>query len=165
MPVTRPAKLLVAATLALALPQGAMAKSGPGVVCSLATTALMFGDYLPLRRTSADSTAVISVTCTTAATSPEPVTGSIALAGTAPAANRLLSHGHHAIRYQLYADPARSRVWGDGAASGTTVAISGKVSATLPYRQTIRVYGRIAANNPSAAADFYADTITATLDY
>ena len=39
------------------------------------------------------------------------------------------------------------------------------VSLATPYRQTFIIYGRIAAINPSAAADAYADSITATIEY
>jgi spore coat protein U-like protein len=166
MSIIRPALLLLAGLAAVCmLPVAASAKSSPGVVCSLAVTALQFGDYVPYRIGATDSTATLVVTCTTSSPTIGQVDGSIAMGGASPASDRTIGNGVHALQYQLYLDPARSRIWGNGIDQGNILPITGIVSSAAPFRQTITIYGRIPGRNMSAAAVDYAGVMTATLDY
>ncbi|WP_353227777.1 spore coat protein U domain-containing protein [Novosphingobium sp.] len=151
--------------LVLAMPQPAMASSSPGIVCTIAATALMFGAYIPYRTNSTDSTATIKVICTTSDTVVGQVSGSIALVGASPATDRHLIGNQSDLRFQLYLDPTRTRIWGNGMDQGSSVPISGVVGVNAPYRQTITVYGRIPPMAVAAVAAQYFDTITAVLDY
>jgi spore coat protein U-like protein len=65
------------------------------------------------------------------------------------------------LRYNLFTDPARTQVWGDGIAAGTA-KIPGGNSRAGPAVITLNFYGRIPAGQPLAMGD-YADAITVTL--
>ena len=166
MPVIRFSKysLLRCAVIAvaLALPKAVLAKSSPGIVCSLEVTPLIFGEYLPYRGIPTDSTATLTVICINHSTSVGQLSGSITLMGATPSTNRQLRQGLQALRYQLYLDPARTELWGDG---NNSLAISGTITFETHYRQEIMIYGRIYANQNTATANAYIDNINSTLDY
>ena len=142
-----------------------MATSTPGVVCTVTATALMFGVYIPYRTSPTDSTATLKVTCTTSGTAEAQVSGSIALVGSTSANDRRLTSNQFELRFNMYLDPMRTRLWGNGIDQGSSVPISGVASLNAPYRQTITVYGRIPPMALSAGAADYFDTVTAVLDY
>ncbi|RZM31611.1 MAG: SCPU domain-containing protein, partial [Sphingomonas sp.] len=65
--------------------------------------------------------------------------------------------------YQLYADPARTQIWGDGSGGSSTVR-SFDIIPLLGGSSTYQIYGRIPANlSPRPGA--YNDTITITVSY
>ena len=68
------------------------------------------------------------------------------------------------MRYQLYLDPARTALWGNGG-GGSTVPVSGIASLTTPFRQALTVYGRILARQSDAHVGNYTDRITIVLNY
>lgn len=73
---------------------------------------------------------------------------------------RKLSGGAHTLSYNLYTDPLRTIVWGDG--SGGTTSITGAFA--LPGAIDHTVYGRLPAQQ-NVGAGVYSDTITATIDF
>lgn len=151
--------------LATALPATGSAGSNGSVTCSLATTPLLFGEYVPYLGVPSDFTATITVTCTTSGVATEHWDGTIVLTGTGRPASRQLKQGSHPLEYRLYLDPARTLAWGDRSGEGTVFPVSGVVGPTVPYRQIIVVYGRIPALQTSATVGRYADQITAVLHY
>ncbi len=66
--------------------------------------------------------------------------------------------------YQLYLDPARTTLWGNGGGSGT-VPVSGVAGPTTPFRQTLTVYGRILARQSGVMTGHYTDQFLAVLNY
>ncbi|MGV8924268.1 MAG: spore coat U domain-containing protein [Ewingella sp.] len=62
------------------------------------------------------------------------------------------------LAYQLYQDPARSKVWGNGALEMTVPSFPGTT-------QTYPVYARLFAVTTLPAAGTYTDTVTVTLTY
>ncbi len=161
---SRSAIAICASLLALVdftCPAMALARSDPSVTCSITSTSLVFGEYRPYQGTALDITSSIIVTCTTSDNSAQKVEGTISLIGARSANNRQLKQGDHSLQYQLYLDPARTRLCCDG----SDLPISGMVSYAVPFRQTIMIYGRIPGMQLSAPVDNYADFITATLDY
>lgn len=65
------------------------------------------------------------------------------------------------LKYNLFVDPARVRVWGDGVTAGTA-RLTGRTDgrkATL-----ITVYGRIPSDQRAGRAGAYADALTVTLE-
>lgn len=153
------------ATLAIMPLHAAQALSGPNISCSIATTPLAFGEYLPYRAVPTDSTSEITVTCTTSGGVEEPWSGVIFLVGARPAIDRQMRQGSDALQYQLYRDPSRTMVWGDNDAMANSLPISGTVSPSVPFRQTIVIYGHIPAMQTSSPVAQYDDQITARLSY
>jgi len=141
------------------------AGAGGGANCSLSSTPLVFGTYVPFSSSPSDFTATITVTCNASATVPAPIHGTVTLTGTTGPSDRRLTSGAYRLRYQLYLDPARTSLWGDGSGGSGTVSISGVVNPTTPFRQALTVYGRILARQPRALAGSYADQITVVLNY
>ncbi len=92
------------------------------VNCSVTSSAVAFGIYNPFNAFALDSTATVSVTCSL--TRPETVTVPYTLGLTAGSsasfAVRTMISGPSTLNYNLYADNARSIIWGDGS-SGTSV--------------------------------------------
>jgi spore coat protein U-like protein len=158
-----PGSLLALMVLA-ALAAGPARASG-GANCSVSATPLAFGKYVPTSTSPADFTATISVTCTTSGPTPAAIRGTIALAGGTGPSVRQLTDGVHRLRYQLYLDPTRSVLWGDGNGGSSTASLSGIVAPTTPFRQVLTVYGRILARQSGAPVGLYADQITAVLNY
>jgi spore coat protein U-like protein len=114
-----------------------------------ASSAVAFGTYDPAAAVPTDSAGTITYTCTSAAL----VTLSTGGSGTYNP--RSLASGANTLSYNLYADAARTQVWGDFSA-GTTIRIAGAGANSV-----LNVFGRIpAAQNPNPGS--YADTIVIT---
>lgn len=155
--------LLWAGCLIALGPAPAHARGGLG--CRISTTALAFGQYVPSRNGASDFTATVEVTCTASGTTSVPIVGSISLTGRGGNARRELSDGQHRLRYQLFLDPARTILWGDGSGGTRTKSITGVAGGATPFRETVVVYGRILARQSDAAVGNYTDQIIAVLNY
>jgi spore coat protein U-like protein len=120
--------------------------------CSLSSAGVAFGAYDPLASAPVESAGTIGINCSPA------TSYAIALsAGNGTFDARLLRSGASALGYNLYTDPARTTVWGDGTGTSMTVSGSG-TGASYP------VYGRIPARQ-NVPAGSYADTITVTVTF
>lgn len=86
-------------------------------------------------------------------------------AGSPSLANRKLANGADLLSYNLYADAARTEIWGDGLAgtfvvSGTGAGMADANKANLP------VYAKILeADLLAAKPGTYSNSITATITY
>jgi spore coat protein U-like protein len=120
--------------------------------CNVATSApttLDFGTPGPLVA-NVDSTAVITLTCTTGAHYDVGLDG-----GGAGAANingRRMINGTNTVAYQLYSNGAHTSVWGNTIGTDT---MSGSGNGTS---QTLTVYGRVPPQTTPPAAT-YNDTV------
>ncbi len=144
------------ALLCLAIP--AAADAG----CSVSASGVAFGNYDGSATSADDATGTITINCFilsglggyTIALSPGR-DGSYT-------ARRMIS-GTATLPYQLYADPARTQVWGDGSGGSFTVR-SFDIIPLLGGSSTYQIYGRIPANlSPRPGA--YNDTIIITVSY
>lgn len=151
--------------MAISVSSAAQAEASGNVQCSLATTPLQFGYYVPFQRAPAESTGTITVSCTTSGVETERWSGVITLTVSRPSSDRQLKQGNVPASYQIYLDPARTLMWGDETGNRNVLPVSGMVGPTTPYRQTITMYGRMPALQRSAPAGQYGDTVTAVLDY
>ena len=143
--VSRAAGACAAALLTMASQQAYAA-------CNLNVQGVIFGSYDVFDMQSVESTGNVGVTCDVS------TPYSIALTpGSGNFVSRTLTSGANALAYNLYADPARTSVWGDGTAG--TVTVSG--SATSANHT---VYGRIPARQ-NVFAGSYSDLITVTLTF
>ena len=143
----------------------APAQARGNVSCTITSTALAFGQYVPSRNGASDFTATIKVTCTASGEASAPVEGSISLIGRGASGRRELVDGANRISYQLFLDPARTILWGDGSGESRTQSVSGVAGGAAPFRATLTVYGRILARQAGISVGSYADQITAVLTY
>lgn len=164
MPMTRSRSWGFGVGCLLAI-EPAPAQAGGNVSCSISTTALAFGQYVPSRDEASDFTATAQVTCTASGEAPAPVSVSIALIGRGANGRRELTDGANRLSYQLFLDPARTIPWGDGSGESRTQSISGVAGGATPFRATVIIYGRILARQAGASVGRYADQITAVLNY
>lgn len=147
--------ILAVALLPLAKP----VRAG-GASCVITTTSLAFGRYVPSRNTPVDFTATLTLTCVATGDGSASVDGTISLIGSPRGPE--LTDGPHRLRYQLFADPARTDPWTDGAGAQR---VSGLVGPVHPLRASFTIYGRILARQPNAQVGNYADHITVVLKY
>ena len=133
--------------------------------CTLSATPLVFGQYVPSRNMPSDFTATLQLTCVASGTASANVEGTIGLIGPGGSSVRHLVDGGRRLRYQLFADPARTIPWGDGTGDTHRKSVSGTVGPNAPMRHSFTIYGRILARQSDAAVGNYSDRITAVLDY
>jgi spore coat protein U-like protein len=122
------------------------------VTCAITPQGVNFGSYGPLNPQPLDSAGNISVQCdgeTTFTLSLDRGAGSYSA--------RQMSSGANVLEYNLYTDPSRVIVWGDGSAGTDTVS----ATATAAEKP---IYGRITPRQ-NVPVGSYADVITVTLTY
>jgi spore coat protein U-like protein len=160
----RPAALLLSfgsLMLAVLVPVGAARAES----CTVSATSVAFGTYDPLAGAALDTTGTVSVTCTSAI--PPRVDYDILLnpGQSASYGPRAMTNGTSQLNYNLYTDPTRTQVWGDG--SGATSVISARYNVTRPGSTETRdytVYGRAFAGQ-NVTTGVYLDNITVTVNF
>ena len=120
--------------------------------CSINVSDLTFGEYDVFSSLAADITGSLSVSCDT--DTPFQVTLGT---GSGSFTARQMRNGPSVLIYNLYTDPTRLSIWGDGSPGTSLLSISGTGA-------TYTVYGRIPARQ-NVPAGSYADTITVTLTF
>jgi spore coat protein U-like protein len=122
--------------------------------CTVTTSGLSFGNYDIFNTASIDITGTITVNCT----NKTPYV--IALSsGSGTYASRTMKNGTRALAYNLFLDPTRLTIWGDG--SGGTGTVSGSGTGN---NVATTVYGRIPARQ-NVFVGSYSDVITITVTY
>lgn len=136
--------------------------------CAVSSTPLIFGLYDGINGATLAINATVTVSCSksglpltavayTLAIGPSSVSGSMSRQLAGPSGARL--------NYNVYADPARSAVWGDG--TGGTVRVSGSVTpavVAVPAVQAHGVYGSLPAGQVTRAGA-YGDSLLVTVEY
>jgi spore coat protein U-like protein len=126
-------------------------------VCEVVATQLDFGVYSEESGSPLQGSTLLKATCTPR-TSYQIGLGE----GTAPGATvqqrRMISASSNVLHYQLYSDPARSRVWGNTPGVNTVTG----VGTGLP--QAHIVFGSVPAAQ-SAPIESYGDTIIVRIYY
>lgn len=123
-----------------------------GAECSINVTDLSFGEYDVFSTLAADITGALSVSCD--ADTPFQVALG---AGSGTFTTRQMHNGPNVLIYNLYTDPTRLSIWGDGSPGTSLLSTSGTGA-------TYTVYGRIPARQ-NVSAGSYSDTITVTLTF
>lgn len=125
--------------------------------CTISTTAVNFGTYNVFSASPDNATGQVTYRCT----APRPPLVTIQLdKGGAPTFNpRQMRMGSEILNYNLYRDPARTTIWGDGTGGSQTYTRSNP-----PVNQNINVnvFGRIPAGQDVSAGS-YSATVTATI--
>jgi spore coat protein U-like protein len=120
--------------------------------CSVNTVGLNFGNYDVFTTLDNDITGTINVNCQTS------TSYSISLSsGTGSYTSRTLMSAGNLLNYNLYLDPTRLTIWGDGSAATGTVSGAGITGSST-------VYGRIPARQ-NAVVGIYADIVTVTVTF
>lgn len=136
--------------------------------CTISVVPVSFGAYDPISQTQPiDATGSITADCM-----PDKnekafgVLVTIALGtGFGSYATRTMRSGSSLLQYNLFTDPARTTVWGDGG-SGTG-RVSGAVGGNRtgqPNPRTFPIFGRIPAGQDPAVG-VYSDTVTVTVTF
>jgi spore coat protein U-like protein len=146
---------LWALLLAFAWSGGALAKT-----CDVTGAAVAFGVYDPTSSASLDTTGTLSMVC-------DEISDAVLSlgigngAGASFLAGRKMSRsgGGGTLIYNLYADAARSQVFGDGTGGSVTLKLSGKKTYNQP------IFARIRGNQSGIMSGNYADTVLVTISY
>jgi spore coat protein U-like protein len=122
--------------------------------CTVSSSGLNFGNYDVFSSINDDITGTINVNCTSG-------TGySIGLSsGSGTFGMRTLQNGASLLIYNLYIDPTRLTIWGDG--TGGTSMVNGTGTGA---NVGLSVYGRIPASQ-NALVGTYGDLITITVTF
>lgn len=127
-----------------------------GDSCSVGLSPVAFGRVEPGAATAATGNLVVACTSGTAWTA----TADRGSGAGASVADRRLSSGESQLSYALYADSARTALWGDGSASTMTIGDSGTGAA-----QSFPIHGEIGPDQLDARPGFYSDVVTVTIAY
>lgn len=124
-----------------------------------AASSLPFGDYDVFSPSDVDVMGLFALSCSSNSV-PFLITlsrGSHA-GGFSP---RYLSNGVSTLAYNIYVDPGRTKIWGDGT-MGSNVYIG--VSASKDHASAFYDYAAIPAGQ-NVAVGSYSDSVTATLEF
>ena len=120
--------------------------------CGVTVVGVTFGSYDVFNTLDTDVAGTISVSCDSASSY------SISLSpGFGSFLARRMTNGANLLAYNLFTDPQRLSIWGDG--SGGTSTLSGTGTGG-----SYTVFGRIPAAQ-NAAVGSYSDTIVVTVTY
>lgn len=137
--------------------------------CSLSSVGVAFGTYDLTAGAPNDSTGSVTVVCTHVSGGAQKVSYNLYLStgGSGTYSQRQLRAGAGVLNYNLFANSARSSVWGNGAAGTTAPSGSFTVGPGVGNgRREVAypVYGRIPALQ-DAQFGVYIDTIIVTLEF
>jgi spore coat protein U domain-containing protein, fimbrial subunit CupE1/2/3/6 len=123
--------------------------------CTVGVVGVMFGNYDPFSNVAQDSAGNVSVNCDAA------TLYTITLSsGSGTYALRAMSGPGMSLNYNLFTDPTRVVVWGDG----TTGAVAVPGASTGLAVTNHAVYGRIPARQ-NVPVGSYSDTVIVTVTF
>ena len=130
--------------------------------CSLAVTSLSFGSYDASAPAPRDTTGTVTVNCTSPFTINSTFDITLSTGGSGSYATRQMAKGTDRLNYNVYADAARTQLWGNG--SNGTFLLRATVSGVTSFTATATGYGRIPTGQWTPAGP-YADTLVVTVTY
>lgn len=128
--------------------------------CFIRSFPVSFGNYMPATPVPVDSTGRIRVLCIGGG-SGSSYTLSIDSGSSGDTANRIMQFGAGQLAYNLYKDPARTRIWGDGTGGPTPLV---QPANSFFLIRNVPVYGRAFANQDPAPG-LYSDTVFVTIEF
>ena len=163
---------LASACLCAAAPPQAAPRQDKKVCILDGTPVVAFGSYDPMDDTPLDVQGRVSYMCNNSggdvSRTGTPVTlGKLIVQISLSPGNggtfqqRYLAGGRDRLRYNLYLDPQRTIVWGDGTSGSQTYSEHAQPNG---HTVVVPVYGRIFAGQDVEGAS-YGDTIIVTLDF
>jgi len=129
-------------------------------------TSVAFGTYIPIQATPLDVRGRIRVRCTGRATPGQFEAYTIRISGVIEAGlyGRRMQSGGGQLNYNLFKDPARTDIWGDGSFGMTPLVRIIRNSNANAVIGNHRVYGRIPPfQNPGAGS--YTDIVDVTIEF
>lgn len=150
---------MVMLILGIGLPIGVVSAQS----CTVSTDPVNFDVYNPFQVAPLDSTGTVHINCNSLITISINYGIQMSTGNSGSFSNRIMSSGAHHLNYNLYTDPGRTAVWGDGSA-GTSI-VTGSVLCVLNCSVPHTVYGRIPGSQTTAAVGSYTDIITVTVNY
>lgn len=135
------------------------------LLCSCTVTAhpISFGSFAPLSNTNLDIASSIDVSCTGITTSLDSLEVKMNAGSSGSFAARRMQSGANLLPYNIYKDPARSMIWGNGTGGYTGLVVTNTLSL-LSWNSSVNVYGRIPAA-PTSRPGSYVDTILVTVEW
>ena len=135
--------------------------SGLGCSCSVGTTAVTFGTYVPTTLKTANGN--VAVTCSALVIFTVSYVISMAKGNSATYTPRFMSLASNQLNYNLYTTGAFTSIWGD--ATGGTVTVSASyTSIGLSTTRNYTVFGRIPASQ-FVNTGTYTDSVLVTVTY
>jgi spore coat protein U-like protein len=145
-----------------ALLLSALAPPAWGLTCGVSATSLVFGAYAPLSGAPLDSSASITIQCSTIASVLLSYTLQLSAGASSSYSMRtMVSGGGHTLNYNVFLDAGRSLVWGNGS-GGTGAPGFSAIIAAGAWQSTHVAYARIPAQ-VTARPGSYGDILMATL--
>lgn len=132
--------------------------------CTIRTTSVTFGNYDVFSTAPSDSTGTLSVACSADVVKATITLSASSAAGTFNPRRMKREGGKDFLDYNLYSDPARTVILGDGSGGTTLIRLKRPTGVPQPWSETITLYGRIPLGQ-DVPAGAYVDTITATIDW
>ncbi len=132
----------------------AIPSAADAAACQVTATPLSFGTYMPLSGGHRNSTADVSVTCNSARLVTIKLNAGMHSGN--DYSRRAMRNGGFYLSYQLYSNPPRTTVWGDGTGGTVEVELAAPGSATI--------YGQIPARQ-AVGAGTYTDTVRVTVTF
>ncbi len=132
-----------------------LAEPASAATCSVSPQQLSLGRYDPFASAPQDAVTSIAISCD--------VETSVVIAigpGNGDYGARTMTGGAQALLYNLYIDPAHSRVWGDGTNGSSTVSSTAVATSTA-----IPVYARAPARQTQLKPGSYSDILWVSITY
>ncbi|MCU0948481.1 MAG: spore coat U domain-containing protein [Porphyrobacter sp.] len=130
--------------------------------CSASTAGVSFGVYDANAPTPDDSVGTVTIDCTGLIALLGSIEVSASPGSSGHAAARTMRNGADQLSYNLFVDPARTVVFGNGA--GGTQTITAPLNGLLIFRQAVLIFGRVAARQRVRPGN-YSDSIIITVTY
>lgn len=130
--------------------------------CTVGANPLSFGAFNPLAGPM-DAVGSVEIDCIGLTTSLDSMTIELSTGGSGAYGARRLRNGANTLPYQLYSDPTRMTVWGDGTGGSSALVVQNQLSLLI-WRTTQPVYGRI-PEAPTARPGSYSDTIVVSVEW
>lgn len=135
--------------------------AGLGCSCSVATTAVAFGAYVPTALKTSNGN--VAVTCSALVIFTASYVISLAKGNSTTYTPRFMSLVSNQLNYNLYTTAAFTSIWGD--ATGGTVRVSDSyTSIGLSTTRNYTVFGRIPASQ-FVSPGTYTDSVLVTVTY
>lgn len=129
--------------------------------CKVRARAVAFGEYVASDPQPLDTVGTIRVQCRSNQTPGGAYRVEIDGGNSGNPASRLMLSGSNRLAYNLYVDPARLRIWGDGTSGTEAVA---RLVTQHPQRDFLPIYGRVPVRQ-NAPPGSYSDALVVTLSF
>lgn len=133
--------------------------------CSVTATDVAFGAYDGLAQLQVDSTGDVEVSCGTD-TIGDVMSYEIELSGSNKGTKprEMKESGNNILEYNLYTDPSRTLIWGDGKGSTVMVTDSYTFTVLCCVTRNYTIYGRLFSGQNVEPGSF-SDSITVKVDF